>query len=288
MGGDVMRSVRARMRRLLTRKGGEGMDVRLVCESGVERHQIEELPRLLERRDAVVWVDIPLCDQQAVNVLSGVFGFHPIAVRDCTERNHVSKVHIYPDYVFFVLHTPKVGKRGHVHYVELDQFVGRNYLVTVHGPLNPAVAPEVAFLDTNTVTRRLEKKQLRMASPFELSYGIVSSMIRREADLIADLAKESGLLEQRVMLGEDLEDPEAFWRSCSKRGMCSSPFAQWPRTAAQLMGGWHDLSASYLMRHPHCSPTSQISSRSSRRWLTVSGSSCTASLSSTRRGPQRI
>jgi hypothetical protein len=35
-------------------------------------------------------------------------------------------------------------------------------------------------------------------------------MIRREADLIADLAKESGLLEQRVMLGEDLEDPEAF------------------------------------------------------------------------------
>jgi magnesium transporter len=56
-------------------------------------------------------------------VLSGVFGFHPIAVRDCVERNHGSKVHIYPDYVFSVLHAPKVGKRGHVHYVELDQFV---------------------------------------------------------------------------------------------------------------------------------------------------------------------
>ena len=95
--------------------------------------------------DAVVWVDIPDCDQQAVDVLSGVFGFHPIAVRDCVERNHVSKVHIYPEYVFSVLHAPKVGKRGHVHYVELDQFVGRNYLVTVHGPLNPAVPPEVAF-----------------------------------------------------------------------------------------------------------------------------------------------
>jgi magnesium transporter len=54
----------------------------------------------------------------------------------------------YPEYVFSVLHAPKVGKRGHVHYVELDHFVGRNYLVTVHGPLNPAVAPQVAFLDT--------------------------------------------------------------------------------------------------------------------------------------------
>jgi Mg2+ and Co2+ transporter CorA len=201
---------RAWMRCAVTRKGGEGMDVRLVCDAGVERHEIEELPQLLERRDAVVWVDIPVCDQQAVNVLSEVFGFHPIAVKDCTERNHVSKVHIYPDYVFSVLHAPKIGKRGHVHYVELDQFVGENYLVTVHGPLNPAVAPEAAFLDTSTMIRRLERKQLRMGSPFEVSYGIVSAMIRRESDLIADIAKESGLLEQRVMLGEDLEDPEAF------------------------------------------------------------------------------
>jgi magnesium transporter len=186
------------------------MDVLLVCDAGVERHEIEKLPRLLERRDAVVWVDIPFCDQQSVIVLSEVFGFHPIAVRDCVERNHVSKVHIYPEYVFSVLHTPKVGKSGHVHYVELDQFVGPNYLVTVHGPLNPAVAPEVAVLDTNAVRRRLEGKQLRMASPFEWSYGIVSAMIRREADLIADLAKESGQLERRVMTDEDLEDPEAF------------------------------------------------------------------------------
>jgi hypothetical protein len=38
---------------------------------------------------------------------------------------------------------PEAGKRGHVHYVELDQFIGQNYLVTVHGLLNPAVNPEV-------------------------------------------------------------------------------------------------------------------------------------------------
>jgi magnesium transporter len=195
---------------LMTRKVGERMDVLLVCDEGVERHAIEDLPRLLERRDAVVWVDIPVCDEQAVNVLSGVFGFHPIAVRDCTERNHVSKVHVYPDYAFSVLHAPKIGKGGHVHYVELDQFVGQNYLVTVHGPLNPAVPPEVALLDTKATLRRLERRQLHLGSAFELSHGLVSAMIRREADLIADIAKESGLLEQRVMLGGDLEDPEAF------------------------------------------------------------------------------
>jgi magnesium transporter len=187
-----------------------GMDVRVVCDGGVERHDVRELPRLLERQDAVVWVDIPACDHVAAEALSSVFGFHRIAMHDCAERNHVSKVHVYPDHVFAVLHAPQVGDRGHVHYVELDQFIGRNYLVTVHGPLNPAVDPEVALLDTGAVLRRIEDKNLHISSPFELSHSIVSSLIRREADLVASLAKESGDLEQRVMLGQDLEDPEEF------------------------------------------------------------------------------
>ena len=186
------------------------MDVLVVCDAGVERHDVVDLPRLLDRQDAVIWVDIPACDEVAVEMLSAVFGFHRIAVHDCVERNHVSKVHIYPDHVFTVLHAPQPGKRGHVHYVELDQFIGRNYLVTVHGPLNPAVNPQVAFLDTGAVRRRIEEKNLHISSPFELSHAIVSSMIRREAELVASLAQESGQLEQQVMLGEDLKDPEEF------------------------------------------------------------------------------
>ncbi len=186
------------------------MKVMVVLDGGVERHDVADLARLLERRDAVVWVDVPVCDEAAVAVLRDVFGFHPIALRDCVERNHVSKLHVYPDHVFTVLHAPQLGARGHVHYVELDQFVGPNYLVTVHGPLNPSVSPEAAQLDTSAVLRRIEDRHLHVGSAFELSHAIVSAMTRREADLVADLAKESGQLEKRVMLGEDLEDQEAF------------------------------------------------------------------------------
>ena len=49
---------------------------------------------LLQREDGVVWVDIPVCDPIAAQTLAGVFGFHRMAVRDCAERNHVSKVHV--------------------------------------------------------------------------------------------------------------------------------------------------------------------------------------------------
>jgi magnesium transporter len=186
------------------------MDVVLVCDSGVERHEIADLPKLLRRENAVVWVDIPVCDAEAVDTLLNVFGFHRIAVKDCVERNHVSKLHIYPDHVFTVLHAPTVGQRGHVHYVELDQFIGENYLITVHGPLNPAVDPAEAYIDTANVLRRIEEKHLHIGSAFELSHWIVSSLIRRESDLVAELARESGQLEQQVMSGEDREDPEAF------------------------------------------------------------------------------
>ena len=186
------------------------MDVLVLGDGGVERHDAEELPRLLKREDALVWVDIPVCDPFAGQVLSDVFGFHSIAVRDCVERNHVSRFHVYADHLFTVLHAPQVGRRGHVHYVELDQFIGRNYLVTVHGPLNPAVDPEVALLDTRAVLGRIERGSLVPGSAFELSHAIVTAMTRREIDLVARLAQESGRLEQSVMLGEERDDPEAF------------------------------------------------------------------------------
>jgi Mg2+ and Co2+ transporter CorA len=186
------------------------MNVLVICDGRTEQHDAGELPVLLKREDALVWVDIPVCDPSAGQVLSEVFGFHSIAVRDCVERNHVSKFHVYADYVFMVLHAPHVGRRGHVHYVELDQFIGRNYLVTVHGPLNPAVDPEVALLDTRAALRRIERGGLVPGSPFELSHAIVSALTRREIDLVAKLAQESGRLEQRVMLSEERDDPEAF------------------------------------------------------------------------------
>src|SRR5262249_2180405 len=113
-------------------------------------------------------------------------------------------------HVFTVLHAPEIGTRGHVHYIELDQFLGNNYLVTAHGPLNPVVDPAVAYLDTEAVRRRIENQHLRPHSAFELSAWIVSARIRREIDLVAQLAAESGRLEQQVMLGKAGEDTEGF------------------------------------------------------------------------------
>ncbi len=187
-----------------------GMDLYLITDSGVKPFPAEDLAEQLARPDTLIWADIPRCDGRTAMVLSETFGFHDIAIRDCLERNHISKLHVYDDHVFTVLHAPEIGSRGHVHYVELDQFLGPNYLVTVHGPLNPAVDPDIAFLDTASVIRRIDNGRLHPRSPFELSSAIISALARREIDMIADLAKQSGNLERQLMLGKVGADPEPF------------------------------------------------------------------------------
>jgi magnesium transporter len=185
------------------------MNVHFVSEDGIQQQPVEDLTALLARDDGLVWVDIPVCDEEAVRVLSETFGFHPLAIRACIERNAVPKVRAYRDHIFVILHAPELGTGGHVHYVELDQFIGPRYLVTVHGPVNPAVSPEVAQREARAVLGRIQAGRLRPRSGFELSYAIVSALAQGQEAFVELVTRAVWPLEQRVTSGH-LGDPEQF------------------------------------------------------------------------------
>jgi magnesium transporter len=186
------------------------MELRWVSDAeGTSLREPAELPALLERTDGFLWLDIPTWSEQAEEILASRFQFHPIAIESCRNRNHIPRVHVYPHHLFIVIHAPEIGTGGHVHYLELDQFVGEHFLVTVHGPLNPKVPLEAALRETRSVADRMERGRLRPTSPFGLTYAIVSSTARREAALAGDIARQVGLLEQRVMAASD-EEPQEF------------------------------------------------------------------------------
>jgi magnesium transporter len=185
------------------------IQVLLLTPDGVETHAVSEVEALLRRDDALVWVDIPEGGDEAAALLTDVFGCHPLAVRDCMQRNRVPRVRIYPHQQLLILHGPERGPSGHVHYIELDQIVGDRYIVTVHGPLNPAVDPAVALRETDTVRRRLETGRLRPESPYEISYAIVSALTHRLEAFIEELTNEVWQLEQRVTSGH-MGNPQEF------------------------------------------------------------------------------
>ena len=179
-----------------------------MTESGAERHTVAELDDLLATDD-LIWVDIPSCDDDAARVLRDVFHFHPLAIRDCVERNRVPRVHPYDDHVLMVMHTPERGRHGHVHYVELDLLIGPRYVITVHGPVNPAVPPEIPLRETQAVLRRIESGRMHPSTPYELTRAIATTIARRQERFIEELTSEVWALEQRVT-GGHLGNPEQF------------------------------------------------------------------------------
>jgi magnesium transporter len=174
------------------------MDIRWISPTAIEAFTWSDVPSLLERQDGFAWVDIGSCDDEMASALADRFGFHDLAVRDILERSHLPKIHAYPDHLFVVLHGPEPGEAGHVHLVELDQFIGRRYLVTTHGPLAPEVPIEVALRETTHVRERLESGRAQAATPFELSYAIVSALAQRQALELGRLATKVAGLDQRV------------------------------------------------------------------------------------------
>jgi magnesium transporter len=185
------------------------VDVRFITPAGVQSCEVSDLPALLARTDGLVWVDIPEWSDEAQETLTTTFGFHPLAIRDSANRNQVPKIHRYADHLFLVLHAPQPGAGGHVHYVELDQFIGERYLVTVHGPMNEAVDAAAARVEVNTVLNRLASGKLKPTKAFELSYALLTSLTARLRGYTAELTKEVWRLEQRVT-GGHLGDPESF------------------------------------------------------------------------------
>ena len=180
------------------------MDVLLVTPDGSERRDVDELDVLLDKArsgEGVVWVDVPVWDGATADALVDRFRIHPRAVRDCHERNPVPKVHLYSDHLFVVLHAPERGAGGHVHYVELDQFVGPGWLITVHGPLNPKVSPDSAVVETSAVARRLTAGRLHPATAHELSYAVVSALVSRMREYLSALTEEVWALEKQVTAG---------------------------------------------------------------------------------------
>jgi magnesium transporter len=182
------------------------MDVRFVDASGAKEHDRDDLVELLCRDDGFVWVDVPTWDEHVADFLGGV-GCHPLVIAACRHRNHIPTLHAYPDHYFVTMHSPLLGPEGHVHLLELDLIVAARYVVSVHGPLNPAIDAQESLIETSAVLRRINNRRFAPTSPSEVVYALGSAVARRQRDLIGKVAEKIPALEEQVTAPQ-LRDPE--------------------------------------------------------------------------------
>jgi Mg2+ and Co2+ transporter CorA len=164
------------------------MDLCFITPMALQEHPLEEISQLLERDDGYVWLDVPDWTQAASRLLTRVFGFHPVAIEFCRTRNHMPVVHGYSDHVFLTLHRPFLITHGHVRTVELDLFVGDRFLVTVHGPVDSVVPPQVPMDEVRETLDRIRARRIWPETPTALMYALVSLIARGQRLAVQDIA----------------------------------------------------------------------------------------------------
>jgi magnesium transporter len=101
----------------------------------------ERISDELQEPDVVVWLELDSPGPAELEMLREEFGFHRLALEDVAKQKQRPKVDEYPDYFFVVLYAPlSPDPNGQVETTEIDLFVGRNFVVTIHRGEVPALA----------------------------------------------------------------------------------------------------------------------------------------------------
>ena len=79
------------------------------------------------------WVNIEAPTKREIEWLAEKYQFNQLALDDCLSRKQISKLDIYPGYLFFVFHYPLYHKETRIATKQQwAAFIGEDYLVTVH------------------------------------------------------------------------------------------------------------------------------------------------------------
>jgi len=120
------------MRILLARKDGA------ITESA----DLDELSTLLDDEKALIWVDLGRdSGDESRRILTETFKFHPLSVDDALVETHVPKIDDWGSYLYMSLVAvdPEQMLEDFNKSIELDIFIGKNFLVTYHQDELPSV-----------------------------------------------------------------------------------------------------------------------------------------------------
>jgi len=106
------------------------------AQEGTMFHDIDLMRRtdLLQDPKNLLWIDLYNCTAEELKYIGNIFDFHPLAIEDCLHDSPRSKVDKYDDYYFFVFHALRYDEEKEIEITteELNIFLGKNYLVTIH------------------------------------------------------------------------------------------------------------------------------------------------------------
>jgi magnesium transporter len=159
-------------------------DPKVVEASGLRWIHVED-PRLAHRE----W-------------LEEKFDFHPLDWEDVYSRNQRSKLDVYDDYLFIVLHFPVFEKTsGRLLTAELDMFVGPDYLITLS---ETPIPPLQAMFERMGGREELRESTFSKGSGY-LLYKIVDTNVDAAFPMLRKMGNKLDRLEDDILEGRSSE-----------------------------------------------------------------------------------
>ncbi len=151
----------------------------------------EEFATALKDGESQLWVDFSNeTAEVCAPIMRDTFGFHPLAVEDALEESHVPKVDDWEQYVYVVLHAVQFDQKSedHLSTLELDVFLGKNYLVTFQTTPISAVAQvwRTCLRDERHIRRGVSHLLYQLADGLVNDYMPVVEAIDEAIDDIED------------------------------------------------------------------------------------------------------
>ena len=94
-----------------------------------------------------VWVDVTAPDEPVLADLCRRYGFHTLAIEDVLHTQSRPKLDIYPEGLFLTWLAPRGLQGDGVTATEVDVFIGRHYLVTIHAEKNEVIETVASDVD---------------------------------------------------------------------------------------------------------------------------------------------
>lgn len=145
----------------------------------------------LQDKLGVLWVDFTGEDpQSSEQILLSIFGFHPLAVDDALRETHVPKVDDWDAYLYIALHAVSyTSSNEDIDTIELDVFLGENYIVTHHDLPIQALDRvwDTCLKDSRYLKRGADHVMYELTDELVVDYMQVVEALDEEIERVEDL-----------------------------------------------------------------------------------------------------
>lgn len=153
---------------------------------------LKSISLYIGKKDFRIWVDIQKPTQEDMQFIEKNFSFHPLAIEDAMTTIQRPKIDRYDNYLFIVLHAALLAAhKDKATSLELDSFIGENYVVTVHLKPIPSIS--------TTWQRCAKHAEIMSRGAAYLFYFLADALMDNYFPIVEKLGKEIQKAEDNVL-----------------------------------------------------------------------------------------